>query len=329
MTTTSMFAAGSNEGVFDYLTSQIPALADRLGLTAVELQELYQVFMRSFRVCAERIQDDSDKGLVEAIVESRDLIEHLARLLMNADSTLYGAEHFARALAFREQGGNVLIVQNHTSGADILATHALLSKDFPGVPAQFIWMAGHVVTKYLLPMLLAAGATRVQIFSVKYKSMAEGQDATWMEAQNRRAIRALMQRTSKGGQFVVLYPEGGRGENGLIPGVSNTMAIPAILDRCNLGAMVLPTFVWGATSILPVVRGEDEFSRFMEYATRGSAHVRVGEPVMWSDIVARYGDDKQAQVDAVMRYIAALSPSENLKGVYRDTRELESMEVTA
>jgi 1-acyl-sn-glycerol-3-phosphate acyltransferase len=319
-----MFAARSEAGVFDYLTSQIPALADRLGLSPADLQELFQVFMRSYHVCAARIEEDADKGLVDAIVESRDLIEHLARLLMNADSTLYGAENFARALAFREQGGNVLIVQNHTSGADILATHALLSKDFPGVPAQFIWMAGHVVTKYLLPMLLAAGATRVQIFSVKYRSMAQGQDAQWMEAQNRRAIRALMQRTSKGGQFVVLYPEGGRGERGLIPGVANTMAIPAILDRCHLGAMVLPTFVWGATSILPVVRGEDEFSRFMEYVDRGSAHVRVGEPVYWSEIVARHGEDKQAQVDEVMRLIAALSPSEDLKGVYGN-----NMEVTA
>ncbi len=175
-----MFAAGSDANVYEYLASQIPALADRLGLSAADLQDLYRVFMRSYRVCAARIEEDSDKGIVDAIVESRDLIEHLARLLMNADSTLFGAENFARALAFREQGGNVLIVQNHTSGADILATHALLSKDFPGVPAQFIWMAGHVVTKFLLPMLLAAGATRVQIFSVKYKSMAEGQDAEWL-----------------------------------------------------------------------------------------------------------------------------------------------------
>jgi len=114
-------------------------------------------------------------------------------------------------------------------------------------------------------------------------------------------------------------------------GEAKTTAIfEIVLKASPYGLMVLPSYVDGATSILPVARGEDEFSEFLLHIRRGNGTITFGRPVEYQyirpteDEVARAaphcGDcdpRKRVTIDRVMRLIAELCPSEGGRGPYR------------
>jgi 1-acyl-sn-glycerol-3-phosphate acyltransferase len=313
----SCFAMGSAIGVKEYLLEQIPQLAVRIGANEDSLQK---ILFAAFEACKDRLSIDREAPFVPVIPEARALYEFIGNHAILQGSELIGTEHFSTALEFQRRGGNVLVVQNHTSGADTLVTDILLDRQFPGITQQFTWMVGHVVTLYLLPLLLAAAVSRYQIFSVKYRSLAASGEARRMCDQNGRALCHLKTATAPGGKFIGLYPEGGRGEGKLLPGVPQTMKIADIMSQCPEGLMILPSHVVGAPSILPVVREEDEFCRFFERLQRGRVQVRFGQAIPWSD--SRFHPDtsgitdckerrmyeKQCQVDVVMQMIKDLAP---------------------
>jgi len=207
----------------------------------------------------------------------------------------------------------------------------LVNRRFANAARDWAYMAGHVVNVFLVPLCIASAWRRFQIFSVKYKSLAAGGTVEEMNAQNRRALTSLKGFVKDGGRCVVLYPEGGRGEGSLKQGEAKTTAIfEIVLKASPYGLMVLPSYVDGATSILPVARGEDEFSEFLLHIRRGNGTITFGRPVEYQyirpteDEVARAaphcGDcdpRKRVTIDRVMRLIAELCPSEGGRGPYR------------
>jgi 1-acyl-sn-glycerol-3-phosphate acyltransferase len=299
------------------LMSQIPDLLRRVGIYGTEAgKKLEGLFWRSLEAGLKKIGIGSCAGSVDSTPEGQELMDTLGQQLVLPDSRLIDGHHFEEALEFCRRGGNVLLVQNHTSGADVLATYELLNRHFDDVVKGFWWMSGHVVNLYPIPLMLSSALNRFQIFSMKYRSLAakqeETDEETWMRAQNSRALRAVIKVTIDGGKIVVLYPEGGRGEHGLIRGVAETMCIPEAMSA-KREVMVLPTYVCNATSVLPVVRTENEFSEFLGYATTGTVDLQIGKPYLWDTL---QGMGKQSQADHIMSTIAEMAPTDKLRGIY-------------
>lgn len=277
------FVAGETDRVVEYADREIWALGARLGLDSATQATLHETFMAALRVNAARMQDCLEAPLVESVSESRDLFALLGRLMI-AGVDLSGIEHMARALKFMAEGGNVLLLSNHTSGADTLVLEHVVNTHFADATRSWLYMAGHVVNLYLLPVACSSGVTRVQIFSTKYCAAASDEARRRMHRNNARALLSLAPRATKGGTCVVLYPEGGRGNGALLEGDPKVMKIAQILSGASPnGLMILPSYV-EATEILPVVRGDNEFNEFLEYGRRGSATLRFGAGAMWNDL---------------------------------------------
>jgi hypothetical protein len=301
------------------IESQIPDLLKRIGIYGTSAgRKLETLFLQSLKASLEKIGIGNCAGYVESIPEGQALLDAISQNLVLPDSCIEEKHYFKEALEFCRQGGNVLLVQNHTSGADTLATYTLLNRAFDDIAKEFWWMSGHVVNLYPIPLMISSAVNRFQIFSVKYQSLTakDGGDSDcgkWMKEQNARALRAVIEKTSGGGKFVVLYAEGGRGEHGLIKGVAETMCIPKAMS-VKRKVMILPTYVHNAPSILPIVRSDDEFSQFLKYVTKGTVNLRIGQPYMWD--ILHGMSDKQSQVDMIMGTIAKMAPSKTLRGAY-------------
>jgi len=282
------------ESVRGYLLAQLPALCQRLFGGELCSAEARKLFLEALLANAELMDRNVNLGMTEAVPASRDLLDFLGVQLVSRESQLIGAEHVQTALDFAAQGGNVLMIQNHTSGADTLVWDTLLNRVFPNRPADdFAYMAGHVVNFYLLPVLLSAGWRRFQIYSSKYKAQAEALGLTTEQTtnQNVRALTDLVNYCSTGGRMIGLYPEGGRGEGALIKGDARTAKIPEIVASVSpKGLMILPTYVREATSILPVVRCPEEFGLFMEHIRAGTAHITAGQPMLYEEMLPQQAE---------------------------------------
>lgn len=307
------FGVGVTTGVREYVLAQILGLCQRLCVSdPCSLQQLLEAALEANQAV---MSCNLTKPLIDPVPESRRLWDFVGLQAVSPESQLIGREHVAHALSFLERGGNVLVVQNHTSGADTLVWDQLVNRAFPGEPArEFTYMAGHVVNLFLIPLLISAAVRRCQIFSTKYKGLSEavGITADAMTTCNRRAIVALGKFCANGGRCIVLYPEGGRGDGALKDGDPKTAKIPRIMaTQSSRGLLVLPTYVSGATSILPVVRDPNEFNQYLEWAKHGTATVTCGQPVSWEQI---HDKDEEIVHSRIMRLIAALAPNEAAKG---------------
>lgn len=327
------------ESVSGYLMAQLSDLCARMHEGQACSQRARDLFFAALRANCAVMDRNVNRGMTEPVPASTALLDFLGEQLVSAESQLFGVEHVQMALDFAAQGGNVLMIQNHTSGADTLVWAALLNRLFPGRPAdQFGYMAGHVVNFYLLPVLLSAGWRRFQIYSSKYKAQAEALGLTEAQttAQNVRALADLVNYCRTGGRLIGLYPEGGRGEGALIQGDPRTAKIPEIIAGASpKGLMVLPTYVMGATSILPVVRGPEEFVFFMEHIKSGTSNIRVGRPMLYEEMLpceeqigacrADLGVDGNVAVkvlihQTMMLAIAALAESIEARGPWAQRR---------
>lgn len=320
-------------GAMEFFDTQLPGLAERMCLCTETRAVFERLFKEALRKSADTICACRQSGMAAPTNEGRALLDFLGDTAVGPESQLIGSEHVARALAFMREGGNVLMVQNHRSGADTVAWDKLVNRHFNGAAREFGYMAGHVVAFYLIPHTIISGITRFQIFSQKYKDQADevGLTLTEMMGQNVRALQAVARWIRTGGKFVGLYPEGGRSECGLLEGNHQTAKIGEIIAAGSpRGLMILPTYVDGTTSILPVVRGADEFQRFICHVRRGNATVTCGEPIRWEDLQpdatppATAGEEGRRTKEArrrhihaqTMRAIARLAPSVEAKGVW-------------
>ena len=323
------------DSVAEYARAELNKLAVRLGLTQDQIDMLQFLFTQSLQCSAEILAKHANDPYVPANKEAREFLDFLEKLIVGEESRLIGEENLAQALEFMQEGGNVLLVQNHTSGADTIVMDYLVNKLFNNAAKSWTYMAGHVVNLFLLPLTICGGLSRIPIFSAKYCQHASPEILADMKAQNANAMGQLAPLVSKGGVLIGLYPEGGRGEGALKAGEVRTMKIPQLLSMASpRGLMILPSYVSGATSILPVVRSEREFEEFITHVRRGNANVEFGRGVMWDDLqpthdtlLAYLGEDccvgltpdqalKHFLTDQVMGLIAKMAPTEAAKGPY-------------
>ncbi len=311
------------ENAAAYARVELDKLATRLGLRQDQMEILHILFEQSLESAAQILTTQTNAPYVPANNEGRAFLDFLQSLIVGDESRLIGENNLAQALEFMAEGGNVLLVQNHTSGADTIVMDYLVNQRFNNAAKQWIYMAGHVVNLFLLPLTICGGLSRVQIFSAKYCQHATLEVLAKMQEQNARALGQLAPLVSNGGVLIGLYPEGGRGEGGLKSGEVRTMKIPQVLHMASpKGLMILPSYVSGATSILPIVRGEREFEEFITHVRRGNANVQFGPGVMWkalqpSDENLSSQAVKQYLIDRVMRLIAQLAPTDAAKGPYQ------------
>lgn len=273
-------------------------------------------FFKAFEVSYNMLDSVINKGMVEPTIEGQMLLTMLGEKLIGDDSHLINAHHIETALEYIRGGANVLMVQNHTSGADTFGWHVLVNRYFPNnVANDFAYISGHIVNIYPIPLILTSGLRRFQIFSTRYKGISNeiGFCEEEMKKQNQRALLSLKSFTSQGGKLVGLYPEGGRGDNALKFGDPNTAIIPKIMGT-KKDLFIFPTYVQGATTILPVHRGPHEYDNFLRYVRPGKLTITCGELIPWGAIKS---DDNNVIHEHIMRSIAALAPNESEKGVWR------------
>lgn len=300
------------EKINEKINREVSHLLQRCSLCP-ESDPLAVAFTNAFNASYNMLESVINKGLVEPTPEGQVLLEMLGDKLVGKDSRLINPENLKKAFDLAKQGANVLIVQNHTSGADTVGWNVLVNRTFPNNPANdFAYVSGHIVNIYPVPFILSSGVRRFQIFSNRYKGICDqiGVDENNMKQQNKRALLSLKSFVSKGGKFVGLYPEGGRGDAALKYGDPNTAVIPRIMASKNK-LFILPTYVEGATSILPVHRGSDEYNDFLQYIQPGNVTVTCGEPIPWDAIQS---DDNEAVHASIMYSIANLSPTKLGKG---------------
>lgn len=280
------------EQVLAIAEGDVRRLCDKEALAPDETARIWSLFRGSILANSKRFPGCINDPCVAALPESRTLLREMSALLISGDSYVGGMDHVQSAVDFMADGGNVLLVSNHTSGADTLVLEHSIQKALgANVTDDWYYMAGHVVNQNLLPLSVSSGVNRIQIFSVKYVTEGDEAQAKLMSARNHQAIQAMVGKVMDGGRCIVLYPEGGRGENGVMKlGEPRTMKIPELMSMFSpKGLMILPSHV-EATDILLVVRGPNEFQEGISHIRRGRSSLNFGQPQMWNDLQPSEGE---------------------------------------
>ena len=199
------------EKIIAQVKRELLPLRDHFQLDIRIAARLETLFLRSLRENAVRMDKCLEAPVVETLPVSEELWQLLGKVMVGDNAHVEGLNHMATAIEFMQCGGNVLLVQNHTSGADTLVLHHVVNKNFNDAARQWLHMAGHVVNLFLLPLAITAGVRRIQIFSAKYCAQASDEVRARMQANNARALSSIGNQIVGGGQCIVLYPEGGRG----------------------------------------------------------------------------------------------------------------------
>ncbi|HSE60826.1 MAG TPA: 1-acyl-sn-glycerol-3-phosphate acyltransferase [Candidatus Saccharimonadales bacterium] len=309
------FEIGEIDPVLAYAVEAVPRFCERIGCD--NPRTIHNAFMAALVANANRIHETLTAAYVPRDPASRRLLTLMESVLVRELET-DGHEHLLHALKFMEQGGNVLLVSNHTSGADTLVLDWVANKVASDAAHSWTYMAGHVVNLYLLPLVVAGGVNRLQIFSERYAGLVSNDLRQQMRAQNASALLYLRALAEGGGQCVVLYPEGGRGEGALKPGEPQTMQIAQLIARVSPeGLLVLPSYVASA-DILPVRRTQNEFNEFVEHARPGNATLRFGPGIPWQDLQPSGCMNPAALrsylIGRVMMGIADLAPTLKARG---------------
>ncbi len=121
-------------------------------------------------------------------------------------------------------------------------------------------------------------------------------------------------------------------------GEPRTVCIPQVMHRSSdRGLMILPTYVHGATNVLPVHRGENEYNEIFVHAQRGTASLTIGKPIAWEclqpndDLLREAADSHRdgalrgqpldavyqaVMVDIMLGMVADLAPDDRERGPY-------------
>ena len=121
----------------------------------------------------------------------------------------------------------------------------------------------------------------------------------------KRAVETL-----KGGQSVLIFPEGGRSRTGAL--IQAKKGVALIAKRA--GVPIVPVALTGTERFMPI----DDQDMGREKVRRSHLTVRFGRPFRIEDLepeVAGAEDPRQALTDAMMRRVAELLPPE-YRGVY-------------
>ena len=313
--------------VEEYVQTALPEFCQRLRLDAATTDSLKSLGLASLRAATAIIETSCNSGEVAPLQEARQFWLKLCEVLVSDDSRLIGEHHLQTAKNHMQEGGNVLLIQNHRSGADTLLLEAMVNRHFGyDITADWAYMSGHAVNLFLLPLMFTAAVRRFQIFSAKYQSTGLPGMATAqaMSIQNTKALTSLSKYCREGGKLVGLYPEGGRGETCMKRGESKTSCIFKLMARSNRPLLILPTYVDGSPSILPVVRGNNEYNEVFVHARIGTGALSIGTPMAWADleeiahaISSRFNQSPEQSIcDAGLALVAQLAPNEEQRGPY-------------
>ncbi|MCE9643049.1 MAG: 1-acyl-sn-glycerol-3-phosphate acyltransferase [Candidatus Andersenbacteria bacterium] len=318
-------------GVKEYVQRALPEFCQRLGLNSTTSKTLESLGCASLQAAAAMIETSCMLGEVAPLKESREFWLKLGQVLVGHGSMLVGEDYLQAAMNHLQSGGNVLLIQNHRSGADTLLMEALVNQYFGyDATADWAYMSGHAVNLFLLPLMFTAAVRRFQIFSAKYQStgLPGMADATTMGIQNVKALTSLSRYCRQGGKLVGLYPEGGRGETCMKRGESKTSCIFKLMAHNSTSLLILPTYVDGSASILPVVRGSNEYNEVFMHARVGTGTLSIGKPIPWEALeqAAKEMSDRlnqpceQSICDAGLALVAQLAPNAEQRGPYETIR---------
>ena len=305
------FGVGETDTVLQYLRHTLPAFCKKAGMDSNQTKQFVSAGIASAEACVPLMSmEHLEAGMVNPNQTIRKFWNLAGDILVRPDSEVVGMKNMELALEYMSQGFNVLMIQNHRSGADTLVFETLvrraLNKD---VCADWSYMSGHAVNLFLIPLMFCGGMRRFQIFSAKYIANGlDGVDQERMNKQNQRAMLALRRHVKDGGKLVGFYPEGGRGDGCMKVGEPKTSCIPKIIESGAGGKLiVLPTYVRDASNILNPVRGINEYNEVFANSSTGTASLNIGEPILWSDICDLCADaDRDEWNRKVNRVLLAL-----------------------
>jgi 1-acyl-sn-glycerol-3-phosphate acyltransferase len=212
----------------------------------------------------------------------------VVRALMNrvwdtlANEVVEGREHIPEAPC--------LFICNHLSNADGFT----LERAFR--PRRVAFLAG----------VKLQSTTMTRLASEVMETIAIKPNSPDIEAM-RRAVETL-----KGGQSVLIFPEGARSRTGAL--LEAKKGVSLIAKRA--GVPVVPVALRGTEKLMPI----NDSDMGGERLYKAHVVVRFGRPFRVEDLdeeIAGAADARQALVDAMMRRVAALLPPE-YRGVYAD-----------
>lgn len=183
-----------------------------------------------------------------------------------------------------------LFICNHLSNADGFT----LDRAFR--PRRVIFLAG----------VKLQSTTMTRLASEVMETIAIKPNSADIEAM-RRAVETL-----KGGQPVLIFPEGARSRTGAL--MEAKKGVSLIAKRA--GVPVVPVALRGTEKLMPI----NDTDMGGERLYKADVVVRFGRPFRVEDLEAECADAddaRQALVDAMMRRVAALLPPE-YRGVYAE-----------
>ncbi len=187
------FGVGETQGVHEYVERATPALCARLGVPEPQAGELLRLALQSVDAASSLMTQNLTAGMVESIPEARNFWNEIGEVMVSVESQIYGLENLRTAIAEMERGRNVLLIQNHRSGADTMVMEILVNRALGrDIVTRWAYMSGHAVNLYLIPLMFTLAMRRFQIFSAKYRSAGlVGNSDAAMARQNNRALLAL------------------------------------------------------------------------------------------------------------------------------------------
>ncbi|MBN2087860.1 1-acyl-sn-glycerol-3-phosphate acyltransferase [Candidatus Peregrinibacteria bacterium] len=303
-----------------YIEASADELCERLNTTKIARERFINLFLDSY----EAYFGLENKNPTPHTPEGRKLTDGISELLVQNNSELIGKEHYDKVKQHMDRGGNVLLIQNHTSIADMLVMEALMRRFIDSLSTEdWAYITGGPIAdpKTIQGTAISGGYHRFNVHSEKALSKLAANPAELKSAkhQNISTIRALYGHAMQGGKLVVVYPEGTRNDGIMERAKPFTTLIPSTMTKEGCPPLlVLPTYMYGANKILPVARNDkNEFSTQLQKCNRRKADMTIGQPINWSDIISH------AQKHEIIRtYISSKLVPE---GVNKDnTKELVS-----
>lgn len=318
------FDLKNGDAVRDYIKAIIINFCQKEKEITDETRDVVtEVFIRAFEANADLTERNVNKGLTDVSDEARALRNELCSLLVKPESKLHGIKHFQTAQRHMNEDGNILLVQNHTSIADMLVTEALIRRSFGHrITDDWAYLSGSPMNEPSLQLIISGGFHRFPITSTKFQARANNkEEKVAMQRQNARSMKALRDHVDAGGKLVVMYPEGGR-NNGSMEKIKPTaMYIPKIMARSGKKLMILPTCVDGAVKILPPdPTDKNEHNTPFQRCSRQKADMTIGTPVLWDDIT-RFSNDPDIAADLIGYMIADITPDYEQRGHYKNPDE--------
>lgn len=219
----------------------------------------------------------------------RILTPAIGEIVVKPESQLIGIDNFNEAQEHLKTG-NVLLIQNHTSIADMLVLETLVRREFAdSTTDDWSYISGGPVNDLttLQGSSISSGFRRFTVNSTSEMDKMTEEQKKEAERENKKAMIALVRFSQEIGKLVVLYPEGTRNDGKMLRARAKSFGIPSAMMRGNENLVVLPSYVKGANHILPTNReyGSDEHSNELNRCVPNQASVTFGKMINILDII--------------------------------------------